>query len=358
MAKPSRNPAVFETLALFGAIAGEKKLTLDEQGSKRFAELLEAEMESARRKPSLIHGLRAEIMFKHVAASLGECVAIKSEDAGDIYSGDLELRPPDYRVVLKGGRIILVEVKNVNIIDPNKARRFKRSYINTLVGYGKTFGHDVFIAVYWSRWGLWTMTPVADLLEDPKGFYITMLHAVKQNHMELLGDWLVGVVPPLRFSLLTDASKNREIGPDGGVQFTVGGVEIASGDGPIKDPDEQAVAFYLMLYGGWPIRDRARVEGGELISIDFVCEPEETEDDEDQEFSTIGFISKMLSNQYNAATAPDGKVERLEPERGVGAFKIPLPLGRERRDLRIWTFRIHPADLQARQDGDAGRSAP
>ncbi|MDB6155521.1 MAG: hypothetical protein JWL90_3974 [Chthoniobacteraceae bacterium] len=87
-----------------------------------FSNLIKKAFTDSSANPIVIHGLRVQAMFEHVAAGLGRTTLIKQEDAGEISASDVRLRPPDYRIVLNDGRQLLVEVKNMHM--HNFAERF------------------------------------------------------------------------------------------------------------------------------------------------------------------------------------------------------------------------------------------
>lgn len=57
-------------------------------------------------------GFRTESIFAYVAGAMGKCILIKQEDCGQWFTGKDDFSIPDYRVFLKSGEALLVEVKN------------------------------------------------------------------------------------------------------------------------------------------------------------------------------------------------------------------------------------------------------
>ena len=82
---------------------------------------------------TMIYGRRTEAMFSYVAASLGNCNIIKKEDSGDVLSSNPEIIVPDYKLVLKDGTQLLVEVKNYRQSKPFAEFSVKTSYIDKLL---------------------------------------------------------------------------------------------------------------------------------------------------------------------------------------------------------------------------------
>src|SRR5207237_10049330 len=86
--------------------------------------LVERTRESGRRslsKEALLHALRTQSMFEALLVSLGAVELLKQEDAGEIYAFDETLEVPDFRLVLRDGSQLLVEVKN--FYQTNNARK-------------------------------------------------------------------------------------------------------------------------------------------------------------------------------------------------------------------------------------------
>jgi hypothetical protein len=64
--------------------------------------------------------------------------------------------------VLEDGRQVLIEAKNFHQGDaPTKSFRMKSSYLDGLTAYAKLMRCDLYVALYWSRWNLWSVKPEA-----------------------------------------------------------------------------------------------------------------------------------------------------------------------------------------------------
>jgi hypothetical protein len=137
--KLTRQPEIFETLGLFKALTREEGISLKD-GASTFLHRLDAAFQAAKANPARLHGLRAEALFEYIAVTLGECSFIKQEDSGDIYSAREDLKAPDYRVILKSGQHLFVEVKNFHQGDPLSKYRIKGEYLNQLKAYSELFG--------------------------------------------------------------------------------------------------------------------------------------------------------------------------------------------------------------------------
>ena len=178
------NSDKFEVIDPFAAIARKRDLKLtDTESQTAFLDQLSRSFGSSKSNPIIIHGRRIESMFEHVAASLGKCVLIKREDAGEACSTNAEILPPDFRVVLDGGTERFVEVKNCHKADPNYRYKLKNTYLSALENYARVFGRELLIAVFWSRWKKRTLVRPEDFLRTAAGCSVSFLEAIRLNRM-------------------------------------------------------------------------------------------------------------------------------------------------------------------------------
>ena len=264
-------------------------------------------------------------MFEYVAASLGKAVLIKREDSGEICSSDPEVRPPDFRIVLDDGTDLFVEVKNCHKTDPNYRFSLKHSYVSGIENYAKLFKRDIYIAIFWSRWRKWTLLKFGSFSSGERPS-ISFLEAFKHNEMAKLGDMMIATTPPLTMRVIADPTKPRRVDDSGYVGFTIGAIELYCSGVRIEDKFDQSLAFYFMLNAEWVVPEpEARVEDGNLVHFDFTAKPEESVPG--QRFQMLGFLSEMISRNYNHLTASDTGIERLSPAVDPDALGILIPQG-------------------------------
>lgn len=343
MKRISRDPEKFEVLSLFNAIGQKKSLKINDKNSEKvFLESVSTSFTKSRNVPIILHGRRVEAMFAYVAASLGRCIFIKQEDAGEICATDLNIQPPDYRVVLEDGTELFIEVKNCH-----KNRRgsyeyyIKASDLKSLQSYAALFQKALKISIYWSEWGIWTLLSPSELKVHGGLHSITLGDATKVNEMVMIGDMHVGTTPPLSLRFVTDANQPRTIDDRGIVEFTIGSVELSCGGNVIQDEEEERLAFYLMLYGNWPFSEpRAIIENNELLAIEFLASP--VEEDLSQEFSLIGPISTMIARRYNKLTAPEGQIITLTPRAEPDSLGMAIPKDYKGKQLRLFRLLQKP----------------
>jgi hypothetical protein len=157
--------------------------------------------------------------------------------------------------------------------------------------------------------------------------------------MALLGDAMVATTPPLAMRITTDPTKPRRVDESGHVGFTIGSLELYCGGVRIEDRFEQSLAFYFLLHSDWVVSDQeAKVEDGELIYFDFVARPEEPVPN--QHFQILGFLSEMISRNYDGLTASDAGIDRLSPQVDPDALGILIPQDYRGKQLPLWRFML------------------
>jgi hypothetical protein len=293
----------------------------------------------------MVHGRRAETMFGFLAASLRNCRVVKREDSGDaLFAPKVEPLIPDYRLLLTSGIQLLVEVKNCH------SRRHEVSVrtvdLDRLKTYADLFSTELRVAIYWSKWRLWTLVRPEAFIAKKTRSILPLTEALRYNSMADLGDATLATTPPITFRVRADPTHPRKIEEVGKVAFTIGSVQLFAGRTEVTDKNERSLLFYLMMYGSWiEIESEAEVRNGELEWVDFVVQPQGEEEDEDdpQPFRTIGSLSTMIANRYNELTTSGSEIQRLSPPVSPHALSRALPGKVEELTLPLWVFRIQAA---------------
>lgn len=344
MKRVARDPKKFDLIRIVDHHARSRGLDIREHANQAgVIEALREQLESNRTNDILHHGLRVQSMFSYVAAALGECRVIKEEDAGELYSEEAEIQAPDFRVLTKAGRQLLVEVKNCHAASAHREFRLTRSYMDRLRAYASLFGVELFIAIYWSQLRLWVLVQPDDFELRSDDYVIPLVETFKRNNMRLLGDCMIGTTPSLTMKFVTDPAKPRRVDASGQAQCTIARVDIYSGDRIVEDSFERELAWFLLSYGKWPGHDLpAEVVDGDLVSMGFRMEPEERVNP-DQEFEIIGFLSEMVARQYNDITAPEGAVKLLSPKHDPSDLGVLIPSDYRGEAVPIWRLSLSPS---------------
>ncbi|CCQ74244.1 hypothetical protein [Magnetospira sp. QH-2] len=335
-------PKPFDILSQLAKYGLEQKVFLsDPKAILGFSSHVAREAERALADPALLHGQRVEAMFEALAVCLGEFTLLKREDTGSVFPKD-EYIVPDFRVVLKDGEHWLVEVKNVYEEDPGKQERrlMSSAYRLKLSAYAAATGAQLKLAVFWARWGVWTLISPERLVDENGELTLNLFQAMKANELARLGDRSVGTKPPLRLRLVPDPEKTSPISEDGSVNFTIGNVKVYCGDDEIVDPVEREIAWIFMQHGEWeesgptPI-----VDGEELLSLEFVWEPVERSN---EGFEMIGSLSRMFARHFAEETVKGREVVQINAPLRPEWFESIVSDDYQSDNLPLWKFVLQP----------------
>jgi hypothetical protein len=332
----------FDLLALAAAFAQRHGLDLNDPGLvERFLADAAGRLKAALADPTLLHGARTERMFEATVLTLGRFRLFKTEDVGRVHAAT-PLRAADYRVVLDDGDQWLVEVKNVRCENPQKQRTtMSAAYLASLQAYADAVGAPLRLALYWSRWNLWTVI-VPDRFRRPDGgLRVTMMEAVMANEFGRLGDVSIWTKPPLRLVLDAATDKPRKLSAEGLAEFIIGSARVFSGDIELTDPRDRRLAEILFLYGEWPAEGPLAIMGDDGIAgVEFVAAPEEPSD---QGFDGIGWASRIFTRYFATRTVDGDQVIQLN---GAPVPEWFAPLAAwdfKRSQLPLWLLHQQPS---------------
>lgn len=352
MKRIPRDPLRFDVFDLFARQAAKQQVSIKTaEAACGFVEMIRASVEASLDNDAMVFGQRTQAMFEALVVSLGAVRLIKREDTADIYA-DEDLEVPDFRVILADNRQLLVEVKNVFRRDPTDPCELTETYVVALRRYGQIMGCEVKVAIFWAVWNFWTLVGLEAFVNQGTRFVLSFPDALKRTEMALLGDKAIGTQFPLRVRFETDPRKSRALDAHGRAEFTIGGVRLFCADQEIMDPIEQNIAWYCMLYGKWSEDPpEAIMSDGPIEAIEFRFRPEE---DNDQGFEIVGWLSAMYSAFYRQATLGEGGVGqvRLEPTpRTLGRL---VPDGYVGKALPLWIMVLAPQRRKEERSGDSG----
>lgn len=318
-----RDPEKFDVLDLFDAIGRDKKYVLgDEKDEAAFVNIISNAL-SVIKTPTMIYGRRVEAMFSYMAASLGKCALIKKEDCGDVFIGAKSIEIPDYRIVLNSdiSEQMLIEVKNHHQKNAVNDYIINVDYLEGLSRYAALMKTDLRIAIYWSKWCIWTLVSPDDFECNGTKAIISLGTAMKRNQMSALGDLMIGTTPPLTIRIYSDKQHPHNIIENKTAEFIISKVEILCKNTPITVESEQRIAFALILFGNWTENNVIVISPhseNELEYIEFSYSPQVYDDEPG--FCVIDALSTIISRQYGQLTAPDGKVRCLSPDIAPGSL--------------------------------------
>ncbi|MBL4831731.1 MAG: hypothetical protein JKY55_17825 [Aliivibrio sp.] len=342
MKRLKRNPEKFEVIDLFTAMGREHgyKLSVEEDAND-FIERIGKSLKSSQENPNLIHGKRVESLFAHVAGALGNCLLIKREDSGEVFTTEENIQAPDYKVVLNDGKQYFIEVKNCHFPNMKSPYPFQKSYLEKLENYADLHGTPLLFAIYFSRHNTWVLLSKSSLVEQKKKYVIDFINAMAQNEMSLLGDRTIGTKPNLAIELMADLSKDTTVNDEGEVNFIIGGIKIYCADREVTDELEKSIAFYLMRFGSWNENEPEVLEkDGDFVGVKYTFSPDFPS--EEQGFSMIGELSSMISNSYSEQTVYEKSVIALDTNLDPSVFAVEIPKGYKGKDLPLWQFILQP----------------
>lgn len=112
--KSSRKPDELDSLSLYATLAVDSNDSRLVGVPERIDEVLgriRAGLMAATSHPSTVYGWHAQNFFGALVAALDGVGLLKEEDNGVSYAAGQRIKIPDWSVVLKDGRRILVEVR-------------------------------------------------------------------------------------------------------------------------------------------------------------------------------------------------------------------------------------------------------
>jgi len=96
-----------------------------------------------------------------------------------------------------------------------------------------------------------------------------------------------------------------------------------------------------MLHGKWNEVDQpAEIVDGLLEYTEFRVSPEQY--DRSQEFAILGFLSELISSNYNFLTSSKGEIMQLEPKQQPDDLCVLIPKNFKGKVLRLWRFHVRP----------------
>ena len=335
----------FDLLAALAKFGSENRISInDPQAVPKFADFVGDALYSALSDPALLYGQRTEAMFEAMLITLGGFSLLKAEDKGRVHPSERYIAP-DFRVVLLDGTQWLIEVKNAYIEEPFRQERcfMTKGYREKLENYAAATAGQLKLAVYWARWGIWTLVSPERLADVDGNVTLDMKTGVFENELGFLGDRTIGTRSPLRLRLETDPATTSPIATDGTVKFTISEVRVFCAEDELLDPIKKKLAWRFMLYGDWKVTGPETIlEGGLLKAIDFLWEPEE---DMNKGFEIIGDLSHMFCRYYSMQTMQDKEVVQLHAPPKPGWFAPLLASDYDNIELPLWRFTFKPRHL-------------
>jgi len=329
---------LFESLAR--PLAEAARLDQSDYTDRLLAQL-KPDIERVLQDPAWRHGRRVQNMFEAMVVAFDYFRLIKTEDAGTLHPAD-QYSLPDFRIVLKDGSQILVEVKNVYRQAPFQQRfEMRASDLEKKIRYANAVGIPLKLAVYWARWGIWTLIDPKHLQTKGTKKYIDMMDAARFNETACIGDQTIGTRAPLTIRFVADRTKERRVAEDGKAPFTIAAVEVLC-EGEVLTGLDRDLALLMIQFGEWREEESVPVVNGDVLdAVDFNWVPEQMSD---QGFDIVGSASRMFARYYSLRTIDGGQVVRTAFTLEPGLFRVLTHSDATGHSLPLWRLIIQPAE--------------
>lgn len=333
-----------DLIALVARYAHAKRIPLNAPDLlDRFLADARTELGDALANPILLHGLRAESLFEATVLSLGSYRLFKTEDIGRVHA-DAQYRAPDFRILLEDGEQWLVEVKNVWRKDPtDQSIVLKPDYYESLRRYADALATPLRLAIFWSRWRLWTVIDPTRFLQADGSVAIEMMAAMAVTEFSRLGDRGIFLSAPLR--LVLEKQVTLPPGSDASAfeERLVQVARIFHGEDELFDPRDRRLAVILLLYGTWELSHRVELDSDDRpIRIEMTAAPEEF--DEELGIASLGFTSRVFTDYFATHTLEGDQIVQLRDDAAPEWF-APLhewDFGTSRLPFRLIAMQIPP----------------
>lgn len=343
MKKLGRKPAQLDGLELFRRLdkPGTPGPLADPARLDAVLEEIRAEVGGALGRPSSVHGWRAQSLFASLVVALDACELLTMVDTGDVfYDGD-PVKPPDFMLVLRSGRRLLVEVKSAPPARGLGEIRLSGPEMEGMRRFATLYGAELYIAVLFGATGTWTLVDAARFRRDGEGRYrISGEAAAKATQMADLGDYVLGVRPEVRLDIYPDVSKPNTVEQDH-ARFTVGRAVISVDGIEMRTAQERRIAMFLLMWGTWPGTEATEHDGEAVQRLSFIARP--VEHDSRAGFALIGDLSSMYTRWFIEATSDAEGITALDVRPTPGLLPTLIPADFQSDRLPLWRLQIAPS---------------
>lgn len=347
MRKLQRKTAQLGSLSLFAALdvpTGEPTAVGDPVRVQAAMDTIRSGLEHALATDSTLHGWRAQNLFAAVVVALDGCLLLKEEDEGVTYYDGERVKLPDWRLTLRDGRNLLVEVKAKPPSAGAGEFRISKGEVSGLRRYSELVGDDVYVAVFWSALHVWSLLPLNALGYDGVSQYaISFEEAMKRSEMGSLGDRWLGLVPPLAVRFLPDPGQPNEADETGTANFTIGAVQLWCGGKRMETDEERALVWFLAQAVAWDGSEKHVLTSDErhVEYLSFELQPEEPVPG--QGFALVGALSELYSRRYNMLTVSPEGVTALGIDADPGQLVRLVPTDMQSERLPLWHLLMQPS---------------
>jgi hypothetical protein len=347
--KLHRNPAELDSLNLYatlGAGIHDSRSLDDPERVQEFISKVRDGVSASLSRPSTVYGWHTQNFFGALVAALDGVELLKEEDAGTAYYAGPKIKVPDWSLILNDGRRLLVEVKSVGPKDTFKGLKISAGEVEGIIRYASMMGCEPYLASYWSSTNMWSLVPLRKLVVAPgkRNILLPFKSAAMWSEMSILGDQMLGVVPPLELVIYPSHETGENQAKSGEVNFKIAKVEPRCGNQVMETKVERDLVMFLIWNSNWEEHDELVLseDGSRLEKLSFTLNP--PEHDPRQNFAVVGALSSLYSSLYLSMTANSGPVTSLAREPDIGMLPRLVPPGFRSPRLPLWTFVVSPPE--------------
>lgn len=336
MRKQLRKPAELGSLDLFRQVdrGGTASLLDNAERMTHFLAEIETGLKTSLSKASTIHGWRTQALFASLLVALDACELLMVVDQGEVFYDGESVKPPDYLVVLRDGRRLLVEVKLVAPSVSIKASSMSAAELTALSRFAGLLEAELYVASLFATSNHWALNRAADFIQVKQRMELPFEAAMKLNEFGILGDMMLGIEPEIRLDLLPDPhEENRKVAEDQ-YKFTVGAATLSLGGNPTVGEAEWRLGWFLLLHSQWPVDEEFELNGDSVVSKSWIARPEFISNP-DEGLELIGPLSRMYTNHFIWQTTGEDGVTALDVDVEPGILPALIPQGFAPKNFRL-----------------------
>ena len=348
MEDEKRNPLFHEGIDFVNKVAKQLGIDLGSEAdrAKLFAEI-EKNIQNTAKNPIYVYGKRTQNIFFEMVKAIGSVKLIKEEDSGAFATVEKEAKLPDYRIITSEDESFLVEVKNFYYKRlPEKGlpfRRIRKKDFQAYSVYAGLLGLPIKYAIYWQNIEVWTLTDSSFFIDSGSTYTIEFGQAMLRNEMIKVGDYSIATVSPLRIRVdfepaPYDQKKGRQK-----IKMTIKRIRFFSKDKEIHDTKMQKLAFILMMYAGWNIKEpELLIKENKIIGEEFTATPQVDEDYKNWPDLKV-YVSTLFTNMYKFEIESKRSYQ-IYLHKSLPNLENLVPEKPFNKGLPLWIFRVHPKE--------------
>ena len=195
-------------------------------------------------------------------------------------------------------------------------------------------------AIYFSRFGKWTLLPPAAFTLIGNSFETSFIQALARSEMAILGDRTIATTPDLEFIMEAGEGAAHKV-DNGKALFVAKSIRMYCAGTEIIDANEKQLAFQLMRFGEWDeVENEVVIDDENVTAIRFRFSPRTPS--ENQAFQMIGALSSMVTNGFKEFTVAEQGLVAINAAVEPAEFQMLIPKNYKSDRLPLWQFEMRP----------------